>query len=258
MEKTSQKWLGDITKRQQTDEATSKAKNRYECSECKDVEWILDENNNATRCKCAELKAARAILINSGIKEGDRQKTFSNFKHSNFVNINKAKENAMQYYKEFESIENLRNNSIAFVGLMAGNKKLGVGTGKTHLAIALTMNLLNKGIPVKYFSYRDEVSKIKQSVTDKENYQRELDRWKNCRVLFIDDLFKGKITESDINIMFEIINHRYLNYKPIIVTSEYNIAAIDDIDQAIASRIYEMSKEHFNEMGGSGANYRYN
>lgn len=43
----------------------------------------------------------------------------------------------MQYYKEFESIENLRNNSIAFVGLMAGNKKLGVGTGKTHLAIRI-------------------------------------------------------------------------------------------------------------------------
>ena len=29
-----------------------------------------------------------------------------------------------------------------------------------------------------------------------------MNRYKNARVLFVDDLFKGKITDSDVNIMF--------------------------------------------------------
>ena len=76
-------------------------------------------------------------------------------------------------------------------------------------------------------------------------------------MLFIDDLFKGKITDSDVNVMFEIVNHRYLNRLPIIATTELDLNGLESIDQAITSRLYEMSKGFFNEMGGNNANFRY-
>lgn len=63
-------------------------------------------------------------------------------------------------------------------------------------------------------------------------------------MLLIDDLYKGKITETDINIMFEIVNYRYLNNLPMIISSEHSIEKLLCIDEAIASRIYQMSKSH--------------
>ena len=229
----------------------------YDCKKCKDTGWIIDHNDFATKCECVSLQLSKNIVELAGIKSDDTGKSFKNFKQTKFDNINRAKENAIQYVKDFKDIEKKRFNSICFVGVMEGAEKKGVGTGKTHLAIAITNNLLHKGIAVKYFSYREEIIKIKQTITDHETYQRELNKWKNARVLFIDDLFKGKITDSDVNIMFEVVNHRYLNRLPIIATTELDLYGLDSIDQAITSRLYEMSKGFFNEMGGNNANFRY-
>ena len=67
-------------------------------------------------------------------------------------------------------------------------------------------------------------------------------------VLLIDDLFKGKLSESDINIVFEIINYRYLNFLPIIVSSEFNINRLLSFDEGVGSRIYEMCKDYVVEI----------
>lgn len=229
----------------------------FNCKACKDTGWILDENGYANRCECVALNISKNIVELAGINKEDEAKTFKNFHKSKFDNINFAKENAIEYVKKFKEIEKNRFNSICLVGLMKNGEKKGVGTGKTHLGIAITNNLLHKGIAVRYFSYREEMTKIKQTITDHEVYQRELNKWKNCKVLFIDDMFKGKITESDVNIMFEIVNHRYLNRLPMIITSELDLDGMNNIDQAITSRIFEMSRGFFNEMGGDNANYRY-
>lgn len=72
----------------------------------------------------------------------------------------------------------------------------------------------------------------------------------------IDDLFKGNITGSDVNIMFEIVNFRYLNNLPLIVSSEKSINEIMEIDEAIGSRLYEMSKGYVVNINGKKLNYR--
>lgn len=77
-----------------------------------------------------------------------------------------------------------------------------------------------------------------------------------AEILLIDDLFKGKVNETDINIMFEIINHRYINKLPIICSTEYLVEEILSFDEAIGSRIYEMSKDFMFEIKGQENNYR--
>lgn len=42
-------------------------------------------------------------------------------------------------------------------------------------------------------------------------------------MLLIDDLFKGSISKSDVNIMFEIVNSRYFNNLPIMISCEMGI-----------------------------------
>ena len=50
-----------------------------------------------------------------------------------------------------------------------------------------------------------------------------MNRYKNAKILLIDDLFKVSVSKSDVNIVFEIVNFRYFNNLLIIVSYEnYN------------------------------------
>lgn len=115
--------------------------------------------------------------------------------------------------------------------------------------------LIHNGTPVQYMSYRDAITKLKQNITDAEEYSDSINRLKNVDVLFIDDLFKGRYTDSDINIMYELVNHRYLKRLPIIVSTEKTPAELLAIDEALGSRLIEMSKGNMITFTESG-NYR--
>lgn len=139
---------------------------------------------------------------------------------------------AVEYLTTFGELE-----GVGF-GMMGGS-----GGGKTHITCAIANELLRRGIPVKYMAYREVITDIKQNMKDSEYYQKIMNRYKNTRILLIDDLFKGKITESDINIAFEIINHRILKKKPIIFSTELPASRLLEIDEAIAGRLIQQCEK---------------
>ena len=104
--------------------------------------------------------------------------------------------------------------------------------------------------------WRDEVVQIKAVVTDDYHYASLINPLKNAAVLYIDDFLKTprdgngifkKPTDGDINVAFELINHRYANKNLItIISCEYDIDEIVDIDEAVGSRIYQRTKEYCN------------
>ncbi|KYH35863.1 chromosomal replication initiator protein DnaA [Clostridium tepidiprofundi DSM 19306] len=227
-------------------------KNLYKCPVCKDTGFIIKEVEGSQpimqRCKCQEIEIAKKIWIKAGINPEQAKQTFSSYKIYNDI-TKYAKDTAIKYYKDFENIKKDRHNSIAFLGQ--------VGSGKTHLSLALAVNFLEKKrISVVYMPYRDVITSIKQNMLDKEYYAKQLSKYQTAKVLLIDDLYKGKITESDINIMFEIVNYRYLNYLPIIVSSEFTIERLLNFDEAVGSRIYEMCKKYIVQIEGKENNYR--
>ena len=79
---------------------------------------------------------------------------------------------------------------------------------------------------------------------DSEYYKKFISKFQNCDILVVDDLFKGKVNDSDVNIMFEIINYRYINNLPMIINSEFLIDRLLYFDEAIGSRIYEMCRDY--------------
>jgi DNA replication protein DnaC len=195
-------------------------------------------SGTAAKCECMERKRAEKILARSGLA-GYRDKTFANFEP--YGRLGPTKEKLMAY-------DHSTGASVLIVGQ--------VGSGKTHLSMAIANRLLDKGVRVVYMPYRSTITAIKQNMLDPEFYRKEIDKYINASVLVIDDLFKGKITDSDINIMFEIVNHRYLNRRPIIISSEKTLWELMDIDEAVASRLYEMSKGWVVEIKGIKYNYR--
>ena len=230
------------------EESQKRTIDEYKCNKCRDMLFIIQDDGTAKECECRSLRIAEEKLKASGVSEEFRKKTFDNFNYEISTEIMESYIKAKSYFKHFDEIRHTRENSIMFVGQ--------VGSGKTHLAIAISNLLLDKGIGVIYMPYRDSITNLKQTIRDEENYQREINKYKNAQLLMIDDFLKGKITESDINIMYEIINYRYFKNLPVIVTSEKTVSEIIDIDEAIGSRLFEMSKKNIAVMVGEKLNYR--
>lgn len=216
----------------------------YKCPECEDLEYIpkiIDGVEVMVECTCKAKRDHERALARSGILDKFKSKNFGNFVETQ---TNKDIKNAcIGYVKSKAYVE---TKSLMILGQ--------VGSGKTHLAMAIANNLLAKGVEVKYIDYRAFMTQIKQSITDKDEYQELIESVKRAEVLYVDDLYKGKVTESDINIMFEIINSRYLADMPVIVTSELGPSKLIEIDEGIASRLMEMAEEYM--LISKGANKR--
>lgn len=224
-------------------------KNLYNCDKCKDTTWILDSNGKVVeRCKCYEIIKVREQWEASGLKTDDLDKTFKTYEPWNDL-TKRMKGVTTNYYLRFKEIEKTKHNSILFCGQP--------GVGKTHLSIALANNFIKKdNKKVVYMPYRSVITTLKQNILDKEYYKGLVGKYQMAEILLIDDLFKGKVNETDINIMFEIINHRYINKLPIICSTEYLVEEMLSFDEAIGSRIYEMSKDFMFEIKGQENNYR--
>ncbi len=131
------------------------------------------------------------------------------------------------------------------------------GSGKTHLCTAVCGELMNSNVGVIYFQWRLDSPKLKAIVNDADTYAEELNRLCAIQCLYIDDFFKGAVTDGDKKLAFSILNARYNNTKLLtIISSELSIEEIIDIDEAIGSRMYERSKGHYIRVSGDDKNVR--
>lgn len=223
------------------------------CPICRGVGFIVKSDDRyqdiITPCSCTMKTNIKSKWKLAGLNVDSSKLNLKSYKIYNTI-TKKCKTAALNYLKSFSKIRNSRHNSIAFLGQ--------VGSGKSHLSTAIAINLIDKGVKVIYMPYRDVITKIKQNMLDGECYSLILGKYKTSELIVIDDLFKGKITESDINIMFEIINYRYLNNLPMIISSEYIIEKLLELDEAVGSRILEMCRGNTIEIQGKENNYRVN
>lgn len=226
---------------------------QYACPDCKDTGLLYRQDEKgrsfSRRCKCFAISQVRARMERSGIAEEFKKKTFDNFNTKGNEQLSNAKTKAMQYVQNFRKTEHNRYNSIMFCGQ--------VGAGKTHLGTAICRALVNSGVPVVYMAYRNAVTKLKQNIIDEKGYNRELNHYISARVLYIDDLLKGRLTETDINIMYEIVNYRYMNNMPIIISTEKSPDDLLVFDEAIGSRLIEMCRGNVVQLIGKELNSRF-
>lgn len=204
----------------------------YKCEICKDRKVIVTETNgyqSMRDCECAIQERIKQRIEKSGLGKAFEERTFESYKPHN-QSTKEALEACKKYVDESKT-ENL---------LLFGN----VGTGKSHLAIAVAGELLKKGVPLLYVGYRELVTNLKALAMEHEDRIREIGKYKNPAVLLIDDLYKHSRTEADLGLIYEIVNDRYLSGKRTIITTEYSIKKLAQIDEAIASRLYEGSEEY--------------
>ncbi|MCY9190070.1 ATP-binding protein [Bacillus mojavensis] len=221
----------------------SEEKAEYECPKCKDQLGYIEDRDGYevwVRCKCIERRRIRKLMNSSDITTEFEKLKFKNFTTEGKPAVVKdAYDTAVEYYKDFDSIRGTRSNSIALLGQP--------GSGKTHLLTAISNKLIkSKNIAVQYFPYVEGFNDLKD---DFDKLEEKLNRMKEIEVLFIDDLFKpmnGKprATDWQVEQTYSVINYRYLNHKPVLISSELDIEKLVEIDEALGTRIYEMCADY--------------
>lgn len=214
----------------------------YNCKKCNNrgnTAYIRESNGNYfdcyPECECMGIRRSIARMKASGLENSIKQYTFDKFEAKEDWQ-KKMIETAKKYVES-----GAKEGRWLFVGGA-------VGSGKTHICTACAGKLLYK-MPVKYMTWPGESAKLKAIVNDDEEYGREMGILKETALLYIDDFFKPikddygikPPTAADVRIAYEIINHRYINKMPTIISSERYLSELIEVDEATGSRIAERS-----------------
>lgn len=220
-------------------------KNIFNCEICKDDGFIIKVENDsefAVICACRNKKKIEQIMKSSEITKEFLNLGFSNFLIEDVPKVViSARNTALEYLNNFDVIRNKRVNSISLLGAS--------GSGKTHLLTAISNNLMRKGVSVFYFPFVEGFNELKQNLN--EMYSK-IENMKTVEVLFVDDLFKGRetVTQFQLEQMYAVFNYRYLNHLPVLLSSEKIIDELCQIDVALGSRIFEMSRNYLVQIEG--------
>lgn len=182
-------------------------------------------------CDCMEVRRSVWKMEESGLKHVIRDMTFERFQATEAWQ-KQIRDSAMAYGETLEGWL-----------LLCGQ----VGSGKTHLCTAVCRHRLLKGEAVRYMPWRDDVARVKALSLDNAQRSKAMEELKTAPLLYIDDLFKSgrnadgnaNPTGADVSIAFEIINYRYLNHLPTVISTEKTPEELLAIDEATASRIIE-------------------
>jgi DNA replication protein DnaC len=123
-----------------------------------------------------------------------------------------------------------------------------VGPGKTHYAFALIREMFKyyKKIWPRYFSSTDFDKTLLEAIKSEFGDKDLIDMRKKEDLLFIDDFGRESETKRLKNQYFEIINYRYSEELPTIISSNYSLDNLSEfLDSAIASRMQQWQNIHF-------------
>ena len=171
------------------------------------------------------------LLGASGIGERFQQRVFATFRVDTA-----ARKKAYQIAKEYA--DNFAVHMQDGTGLYIEGTN---GTGKTHLAAAIAMQLMTEQkIPCICKTAGDLLLDIKSAFDgDSLNEKQVLQIYKDVSLLIVDDLGKEQCTDWSISTLYSIMNDRYEKMLPTIITTNYNS---DDLIRALTPKGYDNYK----------------
>jgi DNA replication protein DnaC len=223
-----------------------------ECAVCRGTGWVIEDSVNgpvAKRCSCFHARQAEALLERSNVPRRYKKCRFNNFEDQN-DSLRDALALSKKFVKNFPAQE----VGLLFIGPC--------GVGKTHLAVALIQELMEKkGVPCVFYDFRDLIREI-QGTFSADSALTESDVLTpifQSDVVVLDELGAKRTTAWVEETIFYVINYRYNHNRATIFTSNYpdtedqedtrdsfykkaGDSLIDRIGVRLRSRVYEMCK----------------
>lgn len=179
------------------------------------------------------LDEPQEMLEQSNLGERFKDRTFATFDSKRDM---EAFATCRNYSNDGKLMERKRNSLI-----IAG----GYGSGKTHLAAAVSNTLISRGIPVLFGTSISHFDNIRNDF-ENSGINRYTAKMKSVSVLVIDDLGKEKKTDWTKQVLFDVVNYRYEHKMPLIITTNLisesgDFSALaNHVEGAVWSRFCEM------------------
>ena len=226
--KLSREEMLDIIIKESNEEVDEVGMEKIPCDKCHGKGVIYSKADDTLwwktePCTCSKSRRALDYVDRMGLTELVRASTFDRFIADNdFTKTIKSK--VTDYLKASDEWLYLGGQS---------------GCGKTHLAMAVFGQLVKRQKAPRIMLWIQDSQRIKSLVTDEAEYDKAVRPLQTADYLIIDDFFNCVPTQADIKLARTIIDYRYTNKLPTIITSELLLPELNDYDDAICGRIVE-------------------
>lgn len=182
-------------------------------------------------CECRQSQVGQQVrqrLFNLSHLDELTHLTFDNFNPRGRVGL---------WPMQAASLERAYNQAQQFASSLKGWLLLqgGYGCGKTHLAAAIANFAVGLGVPTLFITVPDLLDSLRFAYNSTETtFEERFDDIRQAKLLILDDFGTQNATEWAREKLFQIINFRYINQLPMVITTNLSER---DIDERIASRL---------------------
>ena len=181
---------------------------KYFCQKCEDTGAVGEKD-----CECL-ITLIRQLAYKQMCKEFPANKYhFEDFSLDYYPDKNEKDRMEDIYKKTLDYAKNFSKNSpsLFFQG--------GTGLGKTHISLSIANEVAKKGFGVLYNSTQNFLTAV-----EKEHFSNDKDgdtllSLLECDLLILDDLGTEFLTQFTTSVLYNIINTRYINSRPTIISS---------------------------------------
>jgi DNA replication protein DnaC len=212
----------------------------WDCDRCKDVGFryeVVGDREFVRRCKCRrgfDPDDPEHQLGASRIPFGFRERNLGAFVPRTEI-LREAYAETLAYCQQFPHSGPHKGLGLLFWG--------GKGTGKTHLAAGVLMELIaNKGVSGLYWDFALLLKEMGRHY-DKRSFTTDMTTLRSAievDVLLLDDLASRTMPDWGYNTLFEIIDARYRERRPTLITTAY-----EDVDAETAARADAMRQGEY-------------
>ena len=180
---------------------------------------------------------------NNQISQQVRQRLYAlshldELRHMTFENFNPRGRMGL-WPQQAESLEHAYNQARRFAQSLDGWLLLqgDYGCGKTHLAAGIANFAVSLGVPTLFITVPDLLDSLRFSYQDPgASFEERFEEIRSAPLLVLDDFGTQNATPWAQEKLFQILNHRYINRMPLVVTTNL---ALDEIESRIRSRLQD-------------------
>jgi DNA replication protein DnaC len=111
----------------------------------------------------------------------------------------------------------------------------GYGCGKTHLAAAIANYAVEMGVPTLFLTVPDLLDMLRFSYDSEDTtFEARFNEIRNASLLVLDDFGTQNATGWAQEKLFQVINYRYINKLPLVITTNLSL---DELDPRFRSRL---------------------
>lgn len=216
-------------------------KEQYHCAQCRDTGYI-----GPTMCSCLEslLKAEAHVWLGTASASAAGRSTFDNFSLSVYpedpeegstVPPRKRMGEILRFCRDYAEHFTPGSESLLFMGQ--------TGLGKTHMSLAIAHEVTERGYGVLYASTQQlmdrlENEKFSRMPEAKEQYTTNMEIILEADLLILDDLGAEFQTSFTNSALYNIVNTRIVENRPMIISTNLEPAAIEArYSQRMTSRL---------------------